>query len=65
MIPIWETGREEEVFRRKRNLLHANLKFFLPKEIEQYHMSISFPGIAVDSEDIYPVLVMNNLIGAA
>lgn len=36
---------------------------FAKKEIEQYHMSISFPGIAVDSEDIYPVLVMNNLIG--
>ena len=36
---------------------------FAERELEQFHLSLSFPGIAVDSPQLYPMLVMNNLIG--
>ncbi len=36
---------------------------FAKRDIEQYHISLSFPGIAIDNEGLYPLLVMNNLLG--
>ncbi|HHY81062.1 MAG TPA: insulinase family protein [Clostridiales bacterium] len=36
---------------------------FTKKEIEQFHASIAFPGIPVGHDDIYPMLVMNNILG--
>jgi len=36
---------------------------FVRKEIEQFHATIGFPGIAAGHDDIYPMLVLNNILG--
>lgn len=36
---------------------------YAKKDIEQFHLSLSFPGVASNHEDLYPMLVMNNLFG--
>jgi len=36
---------------------------FTEKDIEQYHVSLSYPGITVNNSDLYPMLIMNNLLG--
>ena len=36
---------------------------FIRKEIEQVHLSLAFPGIGTGSDDIYPMLILNNLFG--
>lgn len=33
------------------------------KEIEQVHMCLAYPGVAQDDVDLYPMSVMNNLLG--
>ncbi|MBE5799924.1 MAG: insulinase family protein [Clostridiales bacterium] len=33
------------------------------KDIEQVHICLAYPGVAQDSEDLYPLTVMNNLFG--
>ena len=33
------------------------------KDIEQVHMCLAYPGVAQDDEDLYPMSVMNNLLG--
>jgi predicted Zn-dependent peptidase len=36
---------------------------FSRKEIEQVHLSLAFPGTETGSDDIYPMLILNNLFG--
>ncbi|HPT79046.1 MAG TPA: pitrilysin family protein [Candidatus Atribacteria bacterium] len=36
---------------------------FRKKEIEQIHICLAFPGIELGKEDIYPLLVLNNIFG--
>lgn len=33
------------------------------KDIEQVHICLSYPGVAQDEDDLYPLTVMNNLFG--
>ena len=33
------------------------------KDIEQVHMCLAYPGVAQDDDDLYPMSVMNNLLG--
>jgi len=33
------------------------------KDIEQVHICLSYPGVAQDDDDLYPLTVMNNLFG--
>lgn len=33
------------------------------KDIEQVHMCLAYPGVAQNDEDLYPMSVMNNLLG--
>lgn len=33
------------------------------KDIEQVHVCIAYPGVGQDDEDLYPLTVMNNLLG--
>ena len=33
------------------------------KDIEQVHICLAYPGVAQDSDDLYPLTVMNNLFG--
>ncbi|MDO5378537.1 MAG: pitrilysin family protein [Clostridia bacterium] len=33
------------------------------KDIEQVHMCLAYPGVAQDADDLYPLSVMNNLLG--
>jgi hypothetical protein len=55
LIPIWEIGREEVSIPEEKEFTSCEPEIlFAKREIEQYHMSISFPGIAMDNEDIYP-----------
>lgn len=35
------------------------------KDIEQLHLCVGFPGIAIGSEDAYPFSILNNLFGGA
>ncbi|QUH20785.1 M16 family metallopeptidase [Alkaliphilus sp. B6464] len=35
------------------------------KEIEQTHMCIGFKGVELDSNDVYPLLVLNNVLGGS
>ena len=36
---------------------------FAKRDIEQFHISLSFPGLPVNDANAYPLLVMNNLFG--
>lgn len=36
---------------------------FAKRDIEQFHLSLSFPGVSVQNSDKYPLLVMNNIFG--
>lgn len=36
---------------------------YAKKDIEQFHLSLTFPGIASNNDYFYPMLVMNNLFG--
>lgn len=33
------------------------------KDIEQVHICLAYPGVAQDADDLYPLSVMNNLLG--
>ncbi len=33
------------------------------KDIEQHHLCIGLPGVAYNESDIYPIMVLNNLLG--
>ncbi len=35
------------------------------KEIEQTHLCIGFKGVELDSNDVYPLLVLNNVLGGS
>ncbi|MGI6538733.1 MAG: M16 family metallopeptidase [Caldicoprobacterales bacterium] len=46
--------------------IHAESRIlFKRKEIEQLHVSLSFPGLEAGNDDIYPLLVMNNMFGGS
>lgn len=37
--------------------------FFKKKNIEQLHMNLGIPGIKIGNDDLYPALVLNNILG--
>ena len=45
--------------------IHQKSILFTRKDIEQYHLSLSFPGIPTGHDDNYPLLLMNNLFGGS
>ena len=40
----------------------SNVKYRF-KDIEQHHLCIGLPGVAYNEADIYPIMVLNNLLG--
>ncbi len=51
----------EEAPAQEQSYRHERL--FRKKDTEQLHLCLGFPGIASESDDIYPLAILNNAIG--
>lgn len=54
-----KTARQEKINFTNTDILFAR------KDIEQLHLSLAFPGIETGSDDMYPLLIMNNILGGS
>ncbi|MEW9667686.1 M16 family metallopeptidase [Ammoniphilus sp. 3BR4] len=56
--------REEEVDNRIPPQFQAGIRL-KKKETEQAHLCLAFPGLEVGNKDIYPLILMNNILGGS
>lgn len=59
----WESLKEKPVLYSTPDIL--NNHFFRKKEIEQLHMNLGMQGLEIGNEDMYTLLLLNNIFGGS
>jgi predicted Zn-dependent peptidase len=61
-LGLWEPGEPIPSYRTKPAKPQIIRK---DKEIEQLHLTVGYPGIPQDSDEIYPLSILNSVLGGA
>lgn len=58
----WERGEPGPTYRTRPSKPQVIRR---EKDIEQLHLTLGFPGVPQDSDDIYPLSILNSVLGGA